>query len=135
MAVGDQTPAGHATGLLIWSDLHRSVAKVCLNAIRSVQMRQRLAQVSQKAFSARALLDSPDVYVLQLSAISALRSLIDDVHFFENEFEEFLGPCLHFLFQFLYKATNFESQVNLTSHVSIRSEPDKRCPRDAEYCW
>ncbi|GAQ92680.1 Nuclear transport receptor KAP120 (importin beta superfamily) [Klebsormidium nitens] len=76
-------------------------------------------ELRRPVYQALVELLQEDDAAVQLSAIGALRALIDDVHFFEHEFEEFLGAFLQFLFQFLYKATNFESQSQGFNLVSL----------------
>lgn len=41
----------------------------------------------------------------------ALQSLIDDVHFYEEEFVEYVPTCLRLLIQFMERAQEFESKV------------------------
>lgn len=50
----------------------------------------------------------------QLAACYSLQNLIDDVHFYEDEFLEFVPACLELLFQFMRSAQEFDSKVIMT---------------------
>ncbi len=52
--------------------------------------------------------------VAQLAACYSLQNLIDDVHFYEDEFLEFVPACLELLFQFMRTAQEFDSKVIMT---------------------
>eukprot|EP00850_Spirogloea_muscicola_P012417 SM000080S22932 [mRNA] locus=s80:226582:234777:+ [translate_table: standard] len=56
---------------------------------------------------------------VQLAACHSLRNLIDDVHFYEEEFSEFVEPSLHRLFRFMREATQFDSQLQIFNLVSL----------------
>lgn len=55
----------------------------------------------------------------QLAACRSLHNLVDDVNFYEEAFVEFVAPCLQLLFQFMQRATQFDSQLQIMNLVSL----------------
>lgn len=49
--------------------------------------------------------------LVQLAVCYSLQSLIDDVHFYEEEFVEYVPTCLGLLIQFMQSAQEFDSKV------------------------
>ncbi|CAK9199162.1 unnamed protein product [Sphagnum jensenii] len=64
------------------------------------------------------LLGDSDMAV-QLAACYSLQNLIDDVHFYEDEFLEFVPACLELLFQFMRSAQEFDSKLQIFHLVSL----------------
>lgn len=48
---------------------------------------------------------------MQLAVCFSLQNLIDDVHFYEEEFVEYVPTCLGLLIQFMQNAQEFDSKV------------------------
>jgi hypothetical protein len=59
------------------------------------------------------------VSMAQLAACYSLQNLIDDVHFYEDEFLEFVPACLELLFQFMRSAQEFDSKLQIFHLVSL----------------
>ncbi|EFJ16027.1 hypothetical protein SELMODRAFT_268640 [Selaginella moellendorffii] len=64
------------------------------------------------------LLGDGDLAV-QLAACHSLQTLIDDVHFYEEEFVEFVSPCLELLFVFMKNAQELDSKLQVFSLVTL----------------
>ncbi|BBN14841.1 importin-11 [Marchantia polymorpha subsp. ruderalis] len=64
------------------------------------------------------LLGDNDLAV-KLAACRSLHNLIDDVHFYEEEFVEFVPTCLQFLFEFMGTAQEFDSKLQIFNLVSL----------------
>ncbi|CAM6098378.1 unnamed protein product [Calypogeia fissa] len=60
-----------------------------------------------------------DDLAVKLAACRSLHNLIDDVHFYEEEFVEFVPTCLQFLFQFMRTAQEFDSKLQIFNLVSL----------------
>eukprot|EP00897_Mesotaenium_endlicherianum_P007868 jgi/Mesen1/7109/ME000369S06434 len=56
---------------------------------------------------------------IQLAACRSLHTLMDDVHFYADEFGEFVAPCLERLFLFMQRATDFDSQLQVMNLFSL----------------
>lgn len=65
-----------------------------------------------------SLLGDGDLAV-QLAVCLALQSLIDDVHFYEEEFVEYVPTCLRLLIQFMERAQEFESKLQIFNLVVL----------------
>ncbi|GJP39755.1 hypothetical protein CLOM_g24098 [Closterium sp. NIES-68] len=57
--------------------------------------------------------------VVQLTAVASLRSLIDDVHFYEDQFAPFLDTAVQLLFCCLQQVSEFDSQLQVVNVVSL----------------
>ncbi|KAL2621919.1 hypothetical protein R1flu_002124 [Riccia fluitans] len=64
------------------------------------------------------LLGDSDLAV-KLAACRSLHHLIDDVHFYEEEFVEFVPACLQYLFEFMGTAQEFDSKLQVFNLVSV----------------
>lgn len=64
------------------------------------------------------LLGDGDLAV-QLAACRSLHHLIDDVHFYEKDFVAFVPVCLERLFQFMNRAQEFDSKLQVFNLVSL----------------
>lgn len=64
------------------------------------------------------LLQDGDLAV-QLASCRSLRTLIDDVHFYEEDFVDFVDPSLQLLFQMMQSAKEFDSQLQILNLVSL----------------
>eukprot|EP00250_Pteridium_aquilinum_P001245 c11455_g1_i1 orf=570-3623(-) len=64
------------------------------------------------------LLGDGDLAV-QLAACRSLSHLIDDVHFYEKDFVAFVPMCLERLFQFMSRAQEFDSKLQVFNLVSL----------------
>eukprot|EP00249_Psilotum_nudum_P007668 c20733_g1_i1 orf=1506-4013(-) len=64
------------------------------------------------------LLGDGDMAV-QLAACHSLQNLIDDVHFYEDEFVEVVPTCLELLFRFMQNAEEFDSKLQVFNLVSL----------------
>ena len=60
---------------------------------------------------------------IQLAACQALRTLIDDVNFFEEEFVPFVDPCLRLLLLAMQAVTQLDSQVRGRLHPLLTGHP------------
>ncbi|CAI5480607.1 unnamed protein product [Closterium sp. Yama58-4] len=65
-----------------------------------------------------SLLPDEDL-VVQLTAVSSLRTLIDDVHFYEDQFAPFLDTAVQLLFRCLQQVSEFDSQLQIVNVVSL----------------
>ncbi|CAI7779470.1 unnamed protein product, partial [Closterium sp. NIES-54] len=54
-----------------------------------------------------------------LTAVSSLRTLIDDVHFYEDQFAPFLDTAVQLLFRCLQQVSEFDSQLQIVNVVSL----------------
>ncbi|KAJ7540520.1 hypothetical protein O6H91_10G020100 [Diphasiastrum complanatum] len=64
------------------------------------------------------LLGDGDLAV-KLAACHSLHNLIDDVHFYEEEFVPFVPTCFQLLFQFMKQAQEFDSKLQIFNMVSL----------------
>jgi hypothetical protein len=56
---------------------------------------------------------------VQLAVCFSLQNLIDDVHFYEEEFVEYVPTCLGLLIQFMQNAQEFDSKLQIFNLVSL----------------
>lgn len=59
---------------------------------------------------------------MQLAACHALQNLIDDVHFYEDDFVEYVPACLRLLFQFMQSAHEFDSKVSYIPLLALKMD-------------
>lgn len=82
-----------------------------------------VAEIPQEArpgcYNALISLLSSDDMCLQLTALSTFKTLIDDWNFYEDQFLEFCWPVLRCLFSMAHTASEFDTQLQVFSLISL----------------
>lgn len=76
-------------------------------------------ELRKPVYSALIILLGHGDLAVQLAACHSLQNLIDDVHFYEEEFLEYVPTCLGLLIQFMQNAQEFDSKLQIFNLVSL----------------
>ncbi|KAH7441944.1 hypothetical protein KP509_03G063300 [Ceratopteris richardii] len=75
--------------------------------------------VRQQVYSSLVDLLADGDLAVQLAACRSLFGLIDDLHFYEKDFVMFVPTCLECLFQFMSRAQEFDSKLQVLNLVCL----------------